>query len=167
MKVTLYMAISVDWYIATKNWDSEWIYEPDFQIFNSICESSDGIIVGNTTFKQYKWELYPIPKKQNFVLSREDQKNERNIKYFTSPFQIIENCKEQGLENILLVWWGNINWSFLSSWFIDELIIDVQPVILWTGIKLFENIQDLKELEFIEHKSLEAWLNILKYKVKK
>lgn len=160
------MATSIDGYIATKNWDSDWILEPDFEYFDTICDWSDAIIIWNTTFKQYKWEIYPIPSKPNLIISKESQSPQENTHFYTSPEEAIKDCKKLGHDNIMLVWWWHINGSFLSKWLINEIIIDVQPIILGTWIKLFEQIDTLIKLECLSHEKLKQWLHILKYKVK-
>jgi len=161
------MAMSLDWYIATDNWDSEWILEPDFDYFDTICNSSDAIIVWNTTYQQYKWDIYPVPWKPNFIISSKSSSNGDNIVFLKTPHSALEKCSAQGLENILLVWGWRINGSFLSEWLIDEIIVDIQPIILGTWIKLFEQVNSVFKLKFQKYEALEKWLNVLKYTVKK
>lgn len=166
MKVTLYMAISIDWYIATKSWDSEWISETDIEFFDQKCADADCIIVGNTTYNQYKWELYPIEGKENIVLS--SQTITDNACYYSkTPQEAIERAKDQWHKNILLVWGGHINGAFLSENLIDEVLIDVQPIILWTGIKLFENLNKTVDLHHVKTTQLNDWLVLIHYAVKK
>jgi len=71
------------------------------------------------------------------------------------------------METPLIIGGGKINGSFLEKNLIDEVIIDIQPVILGRGIRLFENIEKFVELDFVEHKSVEGGLNILRYKIQK
>ena len=161
------MAISIDWYIATDTWDSEWISENDIEIFNKITSASDCVIIGNTTYKQYKWEIYPISNIHNIVVSNTPQENKNNISFSNTPEHAIALAKSRWYTDVILVWWWHINGSFLSWSLINEIIIDIQPIILWTWVKLFEKFSQQIQLEFIEHKAVNWWLNILKYKVTK
>lgn len=165
MTVTLYLATSIDWFIAKTDGDSDWISEPDFDVFDAQIEKSDCIIVWNSTFQQYEWEIYPIKNKENIVISSKNLTSKYdNVTFFSSPEDAIKKSTDK---NILLVWGGHISGSFLRENLIDEIIIDIQPVILWKWIKIFEDVEKFVELEFLSHTPLEQWLNILRYKVKK
>ena len=167
MKATLYMAISIDWFIATEDWNSDWISENDIEIFDKTAEAADSIIIGNTTYHQYKWEIYPIKDTCNIIVSKENQEDSENTYFVKSPEEAINLSKEKWCERILLVWGWHINGSFLNLGLIDEIIIDIQPIILGKWIKIFEEIKELVNLEFTEYEKIAGWLNILKYKVKK
>ena len=67
MKITLYIAVSIDWYIAKKNGDSNFVSQYDIPIFEKYINLSDAIIVWGTTFHQYFSEIYPIKWKANIV----------------------------------------------------------------------------------------------------
>lgn len=165
--VTLYMATSIDWYIATENWNSEWISESDIEVFDNITQSSDCVIIWHNTYEQYKWEIYPIKDIINIVVSSQGKQNTSHIYFKNSPRDAIEFARERWCLNIILVWWWHINGSFLSQGLIDEIIIDIQPIILGKWIKLFEEVNKQIHLEFSEHQKVKWWLNILKYKVQK
>ena len=167
MKVTLYMAISIDGYIATETWDSEWISEHDIEIFDKITWNSDCVIIWNTTYNQYKWEIYPISNIHNIVVSSKQQEEKDNVSFTKSPKSAVQIAQGKWYENVVLVWGWHINGSFIKHNLIDEIIIDIQPIILGSWIKLFEQIDKQVNLEFIEHVKLKWWLNMLKYKIKK
>ena len=160
------MAISIDGYIAKLDGDSEWISEADIQCFDKKCADADCIIVWNTTYKQYKWELYPIDGKANIVVSR-DNCSDESCHYTHSPKAALKKAEEQWYQNILLVGGGHINGSFLEEGLIDEVIIDVQPIALGRWIKLFEDLDKVVNLEYKSTSQLEGWLTVIHYEVKK
>jgi len=52
MKVTLYMATSLDGFIAKSDMSTNWISDRDFEIFDNKMKEHGCIILGNTTFKE-------------------------------------------------------------------------------------------------------------------
>ena len=167
MKITLYMAISIAWFIATKDWGSNWISEHDIVIFDKITADSDCVIVWNNTYHQYKWEIYPISQTCNIVVSTKNQENVENVVFAKNPKEAFDIAKKQWCKDVLLVWGGHINGSFLEENLIDEIVIDIQPIILGEWIKIFEKLTKKIDLDFLEHKEIKWWLNILKYKINK
>ena len=109
MKVTLYMAISIDGYIATETWDSEWISEHDIEIFDKITWNSDCVIIWNTTYNQYKWEIYPISNIHNIVVSSKQQEEKDNVSFTKSPKSAVQIAQGKWYENVVLVWGWHIN----------------------------------------------------------
>lgn len=50
MKIALYIAATLDGYIAKLDWDSSFVSQYDIPIFEKHIELSDAIIVWGTTF---------------------------------------------------------------------------------------------------------------------
>ncbi len=168
MKIILYMAVSIDGYIAKTNGDSDWVSEADVAIFDGLIQESGGIIVGNSTFRQYKWELYPVEGVQNIVISsREDNAIENDTLFVKSVEQAIEIAEKSWLKKVLLIGGGITNSSFLKLDKIDEIIVSVHPIILGKWIKLFEDIEIHKHLELIESNIINNKLVQIHYRVKK
>lgn len=169
MKVTLYMAISLDGYIAKSDGDSDWIEEADIEMFDAQANAADCIIIWNSTFEQFKGDIYPIEWKANVVVTKDPSKKtpEEGVFYAFSPEQAVDYAKEMGHKNILLVGWWHINGSFLQKNLIDEVIVDVQPIVLGDGIKIFEQISKSILLDFIKTERLWNNLVLIHYAVNK
>lgn len=163
MKVTLYMAISTDGFIAKTDMGTKWVLEEDFAILDKKIINHGCVILWNTTFKEFGTTPWVI----NIIISTSPKTSQDNVYYVWSTKEAIELCTRLQQQNPLLIGGWITNGSFLKENLIDEIIIDIQPVILWKGIKIFEDIEKFVELEFVEHTPLEQWLNILRYKVKK
>lgn len=136
-KLILYVATSLDGYIARKDGSVDWLekYEKGKEDYgyNEFLESVETIILGNNTYKQFK---APYPSKKCFVFSRNNIGKVDNITY------VNENVKGffEGLsndQNVWLVGGANIASEFLKNNLIDEFIITVIPVVLGEGISLF------------------------------
>lgn len=164
MEISLFMATSLDGFIAKKDGDSTWVSEFDVEIFEDLVREFWCIIVGNTTFQQYKNEVYPLQGAVNIVISKDhfDEKIE-NTFFVSSPQDAIKIAEEKWFLKVLLVWWWHVNWSFLEQQLVQEVMIDVHPIILWGGIKLFEWLHTSYKMNFIEAKTISWGQILLKY----
>lgn len=169
MKVTLYMAVSIDGFIAKKDGDSDWVSPVDSAIFEQKIKEKGCIVVGRRTFSQYHGELYPVKGVTNIVLtsSKAEAENTDEAIFVSSPEEAVKAAQEKRHTEILLIGGGTTNGLFLKSNLIDEIFLSVHPLILGDGIKLFENSEVNLSLEKLEVKELNEGLIQLYYKVKK
>lgn len=166
MKVVLYMAITADGFIATKNGDSEWVSEVDVPIFDSKIKDFGCIILGNNTFQQFKGKYFPKKEALNIVVtSDENQPAAEGTVFVNSPIKAIELAKNKGFDKVLLIGGGKLNGSFLKNNLIDEIYFDVHPLIFGEGIKIFEGIETNLNLEKMDFEVLDKGQIMLHYKV--
>ena len=169
MKVILYMATSIDGFIAKKDGDSDWVSETDTINFEKKVAETGCIVVGNKTFKQYKGEIYPIENVTNIILTSNSTLRSDNddIVYVQSPADALNVASERGHDKVLLIGGGTTNGLFLKDKLIDELVLSVHPFILGNGIKLFENVESDINLQLLSQNELGEGLVQLHYKVRK
>lgn len=168
MKTILYMAVTADGFIATKSGDSEWVSEVDVEIFNSKINDCGCLVMGNKTFQQYRGEFFPKPGVINFVVSNtEDLNPENNVIFVKSPKNALEEAEKRGFEKVLLIGGSRINGSFLKENLIDEIYLDVHPIIFGDGLKVFENSEVNIKLDKIGAEDLGMGQTLLHYKVNK
>lgn len=160
MSIYVYIAQSLDGYIADKNGEIEWLNDiqnpenSDFG-FAEFMSKIDAVVMGRNTFEKVQsFGIWPYTKPV-FIIStslrnlpqRYSGKAEiLNLK----PKQIIEKLEIDGIIN-LYVDGGKLIQSFLSEDLIDELIITSIPVLLGGGIPLFGKLNDY--LKFKHQKS--------------
>ena len=169
MKVTLYMAISLDGFIATSDGDSDWVSPVDSKEFEKQVAEAGCIVVGRRTFDQFRGELYPMAGVSNIVMTEKRQLTDENSDVvFTRSCQQALACAEQrGHDQVLLIGGGHVNGAFLQSRLIDEVIMSVHPLILGSGIKVFEAFEKQVDLRFVSSQQMEAGLIQLRYTVSK
>ena len=166
MKVILYMAISVDGFIAKKDGDSEWV--SDFDNFIKTVSKIGCISLGKKTFDQYQGELYPIKNVTNIVLTKNKKIKSKvdNVIYVNSPKEAIKKSRDKGYNQILIIGGGKTNVAFLKDGLIDEIYLSVHPLVLGKGIKIFEGGEVKVNLKLLGIKELKEDLVQLHYKVK-
>jgi len=142
----VYIAASIDGYIARENGNLDWLINlpnPDNSDygFSDLMERIDGIIMGRKTFEAVsgfeKW-LYPKPV---FVLSNTLSKLPDAISGKAEIIRgklktILSGLNGRGINNIYIDGGITIQ-SFLKEDLIDEMIITRIPILLGSGIPLF------------------------------
>ena len=169
MKVTLYMAISIDGYIAKKDGDSHWVSEADSKIFEKKIEEAGCIVVGRKTFDQYYNDLYPVEGVTNIVLTNDATRKDKNenVIFVPSPKEALQVAEKKGYDKVLLIGGGHVNGTFIQENLIDDVFLSVHPLVLGEGIKIFENFRKQVELNFVGSKEMEDGLVQLHYKIRR
>ncbi len=167
VKVILYMAVSVDGFIAKEDGDSDWVSPIDSEVFEAKTKEVGCIVVGRKTFEQYYGEIYPLEGVKNIVLTHrpDAQKESPNVFFADSPEHAIKIAEAANLRAILVVGGGQTNSAFLNKNLIDEIFLTVHPLILGKGIKIFEDFEGDRNLRLIKIKPLTKDLIQLHYQV--
>jgi len=143
--VILYSAITIDGYIAKKNGNLDWLYGFDktnneaTTLFNQFYKTIDTTLIGNNTYRKLceSGNYLPYKEKTNYVFSKTYHNNVNNVTFVQGNIEqfIIEQKKRPG-QDIWLVGGGQLNNSIYEIDQIDQIIIDIIPVILGEGIPL-------------------------------
>jgi dihydrofolate reductase len=169
MSNTVYIATSIDGYIAREDGTIDWLMElpnPDNSDygFSVFLDRIDGIIMGRKSFESVlEFSEWPYPKtKPILVLS--NSLNElpegvpANVEIVKGGLKkILELLTDKGMNN-LYIDGGKTIQSFLKEDLIDEMIITRIPIVLGSGIPLFG--KNNLELKF-EHVETEVPNNML------
>lgn len=144
-KTVLYIAASLDGYIATKEDTLEWLFNTEGEGdngYSEFYETVDTIILGRRT---YDWILnmegdnFPYKGKQCFVFSGTKQEEDGNVRFFHGDIvEFIEGLKQEEGKNIWIVGGGELLHHFISNRLVDEWIINIAPTVLGDGIPLFK-----------------------------
>jgi len=164
-KIILYIATSLDGFIARKNGSVDWLSEfnntgEDFG-YKKFLDSIGTVILGNTTYKEFK---APYENKKCFVFSRKNTGKKDNITYVNADVkEFVENLSDD--ENIWLVGGADIAKEFLKNNLIDEFIITVIPTLLGEGIPLFDEEIGEHQLKLLDTKSYDSGVVQLHYQL--
>ena len=161
----VYIATSLDGYIARKDGNIDWLMEipnPDNSDygFSTFMKRIDGIIMGRKTFEvvldfggwPYSKPVYIL---SNSMTNIPEDLKERAKIVKGELKEIIGALNKKGFKN-LYIDGGKTIQSFLNENLIDELIITRIPIILGSGIPLFDKM-DI-EIRF-EHIQTEIYKN--------
>ena len=146
-KVVLYIASSLDGYIARNDGSIDWLggegndLDSDYG-YSEFYENIDTVIMGRKTYEQVVNELspkvWPYEGKESYVITRKIFKSNNDIKFVNSNVnELIIELKKKGGKDIWIVGGSLLIDSLIRDGLIDEYIIFTMPIILGDGIPLF------------------------------
>ncbi|PLR71135.1 hypothetical protein CYJ37_20365 [Bacillus sp. UMB0728] len=144
--IVLFIAQSLDGYIATKEDSLEWLFKVEGEGdngYSEFYEEIDTIIMGKRT---YDWIMkhekgqFPYKNKDCYVFSRSQLEDTADVKFVNEDIVDFANSlkKEEG-KNIWVVGGGELLHTFLKEKLLDELFITIAPSIIGDGIPLFKS----------------------------
>ncbi|MEL6972198.1 MAG: dihydrofolate reductase family protein [Bacteroidota bacterium] len=149
-KNIVFIATSLDGYIAGKNGEIEWLHsipnpENNDMGYNALMEEIDAIVMGRTTFETVLGFGIDWPySKHVIVLSNSLKTVPENLKGKVSlaggnPKQVLEGIHAMGYHK-LYIDGGTTIQHFLKADLIDELRITTIPILLGGGFPLFGDL---------------------------
>ncbi|QEE15257.1 dihydrofolate reductase family protein [Promethearchaeum syntrophicum] len=151
-KIVLYIASSLDGYIARKNGEVDWLDDfnntGDDYGYSKFYESIDVTLMGNKTYKTtLSFGKFPYKDKINYVFTKQNKLPQAEYVEFINKniVSFTKGLKTQKGKDIWLIGGAQINELFFNNEIIDELILSVMPVTISKGIPLFtERVKQLK-----------------------
>lgn len=144
MKTIIYLAISLDGFIARQNDDVSFTYPRSFKNFKRMALQEGNLIIGRRTFELgVKGKNFPFDDVLTVVVTSDPKKikniwKDRVIVSSQSPKNIIQMMARKGFDNVLLGGGAMLVGSFLKQAVVDEIYIDIMPIILKNGKKPFD-----------------------------
>lgn len=147
-KIRLYIATSIDGYIADIEGGLDWLsgYPITHELnygYDRFFDSVDSVVMGGRTYRDIlnMDVLYPYKDKISYIITQNKAKNPKGNIHFISENIIgtVLDLKKKEGKNIWLVGGGEIIALLLDNDLIDEMIITTIPIILGSGIPLFPN----------------------------
>lgn len=158
-KIVLYIAASIDGYIARKDGNVDWLEDPDYLVeggddmgYGDFYAGIDITLMGNATYQEVLgFDVpFPYPDKKNYVFSRSEKDNDENVEYVSGDIvAFTKQLKNQPGKDIWLIGGGKINTIFLENELIDQIILTIVPFTLGDGIPMFHkaNVETKFKLE--------------------
>ncbi len=144
--IVLYIAVSLDGYIARNNGAVDWLRgnsgNPNVDAgFDEFYSSIDTVVMGKTTYEQVVNELSPsiwvYEGKKCYVATKNFEVNNR-VEYIAEDVTgFINKLKGQQGKDIWLVGGGKLIDNFIKQNLVDKYIITIIPTILGEGIPFF------------------------------
>ena len=170
-KVILYIATSLDGYIAQPNDDLSFlsIVEQEGQDYGyaDFMKTVDAVIVGRKTYDKVisMGFDFPYADKDAYIITRTARTNTGPVKFYTKDLKsLIYKLKSESGKNIFCDGGAEIVNELLKDDLIDEFIISVVPILVGNGTKLFKDGRPEQKLELISVKSFDKGLTQLHYK---
>lgn len=173
VKISVFIATSLDGFIARKNGDIDWLPDPgnsseDYG-YKEFISSVDLLVMGRHTYeKVLTFGSWPYPDKKVIVLSSghphlpkelEDKVEVLNL----TPRELINTLTDKGFRHVYLDGGRTIQ-RFLKEGFVDEMTITTIPVLIGEGLSLFSSLQQDIQFQLMESKHFDNGLVQSKYR---
>ncbi len=148
-KIILYMAISADGFIASPNDETPWSDE-EWEAFQGFVKTCDVVLLGRRTYEI-------MAKDGDFVDGPEYVVVTNNANGDTGDFRKISIKTKDDLpqvERLAAIGGGELNGSLAKLGVIDEIILDVEPITLGSGKRLFGSHDVQLKMELISSKKI-------------
>jgi dihydrofolate reductase len=170
-KVKLFIASSLDGYIARKDGSIDWLYSDDDYGFAQFYDLVDTILMGRRTYDKAS-ELAPggyhHKDKKSYVFTQtasgRKREKDQNVHFIANVIEFAKELIRSPGKDIWLVGGADIISIFLNAELLDEIILSIHPIILGNGIPLFKNLQGQTNLKLIKSIPYENGLMQLYYK---
>lgn len=169
-KVVVYIAMSVDGYIAGRGGDMSFlsVVEEAGQDYgySDFVDTVDTVIMGRKT---YDWVMtqvseFPHAAKETYIVTRTPQTSIGNINFFNGSLKsLIAQLKSLPGKDIFVDGGAEIVNELLKDELVDEFIISVIPVLLGDGVRLFHTAKPEQNLVLKNTSQFEKGLVQLRY----
>jgi len=173
LKISVYIATSLDGFIARKNGDLDWLPpskegDEDFG-YAEFMSTIDYIVMGRNTFeKVLTFGGWHYDKKVIVLTSRDltipPELVDKVEALHLSPRDLIQEMERRGMKGIYLDGGVTIQ-RFLREGLVDEMTVTAIPILLGEGLPLFGKLEKDVKLELVKSQSFKNGFVQNKYKV--
>lgn len=148
-KISLFIAMSLDGYIADKKGGVDWLKgqgndNENIDTYSQFVKDIDTILMGWNTYHQIVTELSPNEWVYNnfttYVITHNEHTSSEKIRFVNiNPVDLIKRLNEEKGKGIWICGGAHLAQQLINEDLIDCYYITVIPTILGSGIRLFEN----------------------------
>jgi len=164
-KVILYIAMSVDGYIATHDDDLAFLaqveQEGEDYGYNEFIKTVDTVLLGRRTYDKVMsmGAEFTHADKITYVLSRTPKSGTGNLQFYSSGLRaLVTKLKSEPGKNIFCDGGAHVVHELLRENLIDEFYISIIPTMLGSGISLFRDGRPPINLKLVSSKSFDKGL---------
>ena len=146
-KISLFIAMSLDGYIADSTGGVDWLKgqgsdDENIDSYSEFIKNIDTILMGWNTYHQIVTELSPnewiYGDFTTYVISHNEHDSSEKVRFTdTSPVDLAERLKKENGKEIWICGGANLIGQLVNADLIDCYYITVVPTLLGSGIRLF------------------------------
>jgi dihydrofolate reductase len=168
MKTLLYMAQSANGCVADHKGGTPWS-DGGWKKFRKAIKSAGNLVIGRRTYDIMCREgsLDLIGRPYTVVVSRQlKMKPMKNRAVVRSPKEVLKHLRDAGYKTVLIAGGTKLNSSFIEQKLVDEIVLDVEPLLFGDGLPLLESRPLVQELKLIAARKYRGGFS-LRYKILK
>lgn len=170
-KVILYIAQSLDGFIAREDDDISWLSmverEGEDYGYQAFVDTVDTVFMGRRTYEKVLSFGIEFPHKNRkcYVLTTSRTGFDENVTYFSGDLELfVKALKSEKGGNIFIDGGAEAVRAFKSKDLIDEYVVSIIPILLGKGIRLFKETDVESTLELIDSVHFDSGLVQLSYR---
>lgn len=170
-KISLFIAMSLDGYIADSSGSVNWLTgqgndDDSIDTYSEFVKDIDTVVMGWNTYHQIVTELSPdkwvYQDFTTYVVTHNSKESSDKIHFVNeSPVDLIKRLSEENGKGIWICGGANLIQQLVKEDAIDCYYITVIPTILGSGIRLFENAGHEIKLRLLKTQSYNGMTDLI------
>ncbi len=170
-KISLFIAMSLDGYIADSKGSVEWLTgqgndDDNIDSYSEFVKDIDTVIMGWNTYHQIVTELSPdewiYDDFTSYVVTHKPKTSSDKIRFVNeNPVELIKRLREENGKGIWICGGANLIQQLVQEDVIDCYYITVIPTILGFGIRLFEKADHEIKLKLVKTQSYNGMTDLI------
>jgi dihydrofolate reductase len=173
MKITYYLASSLDGYIANGDGDISWLEDLGIPMeetnYEEFFSTIDALVMGRKTYEMIlSFGAWPYGNKPVWICSSNKIKPMEgcNLQQGTTPEEVTKLANKMEVKHLWLVGGGSLASSFLQSNLLTHVSLALMPIILGGGIKMFGELPNSVLLKEESSKFYDSGFRQIEYSIK-
>ncbi len=169
--IRLFIAMSLDGYIADKDGSVNWLTgqgndKDNLDTYSEFVKDIDTVIMGWNTYHQIVTELSPdewvYHDLTTYVVTHSPKASSEHIRFTKeNPIELAKKLQEETGKGIWICGGANLIQQFVKEDIIDCYYITVIPTILGAGIRLFEKTDHEIKLRLLKTQSYNGMTDLI------
>lgn len=170
-KISLFIAMSLDGYIADSNGSVNWLTgqgndDDNIDAYSEFTKDIDTVIMGWNTYHQIVTELSPdewvYQDFTTYVVTHTSKTSSDKIHFVNeSPVELVKRLREENGKGIWICGGANLIQQLVKADVINCYYITVIPTILGSGIRLFEKVDHEIKLKLLKTQSYNGMTDLI------
>ncbi|TQV74092.1 dihydrofolate reductase [Aliikangiella marina] len=172
MKVTYYVAASLDGFIAKADGDVSWLEQLGIPMedtgYDVFFSSVDGLIMGRKTYQLINtFGDWPYGSKPVWVCSHQSVNASPgiNLQDENTPQLAFEAAEAKGISHLWCVGGGNLASSLIEIEKLSNIYLSLMPIILGDGINLFSQLNNAQSIRLKQQNTHPSGMIQLEYQI--
>lgn len=169
--VVLYIACSIDGYIAGPNGELDFLSQVEKQGedygYQEFVNSVDTVIMGRKTYDKVLSFGIPFPHadKTCYIVTRSAKPSKDSVHFYTGNLKtLVTDLKSKEGKTIFIDGGAELVALLLEENLVDDIIVSIIPSILGDGIRLFKTQNTASSWELVSAKTFDTGLVQLHYR---
>lgn len=170
-QTVLFIAMSLDGYIADAGGGVGWINgqgdeSGDEDAYSGFVKTVDTVVMGWTTYHQVSTELSPSEwvyrDLMSYVITHRDRTSTEKIEFVhDTPSELVRRLKQEPGKDIWICGGASIVRQLMQDGLIDRFHISIIPILIGSGIRLFEAFGKEVRLNLLENRAYNGIVELI------